>query len=1150
MKFFFTLYCLGLSIISSAQQHQSIHQIQSEFYGNLGFDALYYEDSIPYHPSSNNNSQKYNGCTLNKMVYGWHPYWAGNDYLNYEWDLLSHLSFFSYEVDKNTGNATTTNGWTTSAAVDAALASGNTKVTLCVTLFGSSNLTTFLTNSTAKQTLITNLINTVQSRGAHGVNIDFEGLPSSQKTNFANFMVDLANQMHAVIPGSEVSSVLYAVDWNNVFDFSIMLPAVDYFVIMGYDYYYPGSSNTGPNDPLYHFGSNYNYTLSKTITYYIDAGCSKDRLVLGLPYYGREWSSTGSTVPSATTSSGVARVYSTVKNNTSGNYSTANHQFDNDSYTDIYVFQQSGTWKQCFITEKDAFRKRLQHVNNTGIAGIGIWALGYDDGYDDFWWAINDFLTDCKQDSCSGIIHDFGGPTKDYYNDEDYTWTIEPPYATAINVNFTMFNVEANYDTLWIFDGNSVTAPLIGAYTGTNSPGSFTTSTGAITFRFKSDGATVAPGFNATYACVQDNTPPTTSITLNNNWETADFNVTYNDNDDNQVAQGFHLISDYDGTQWSANTNNGFLLDSFDIMQPNWTSVTGSWSIVGSQMYQADEAESNTNIYLDLWQDNQYTYLYHWKGQIQGAGSNRRAGIHFWCSDATQTQRGDSYMVYWRADQDKCQIYKSVGNNITIQTDDNVIVDPNVVYDFKIMFNPTTGNIKAFLDDVLVSEWTDSSPLTGGNQLSLRTGNCIGIYDDFKVYRSRTNYELVTVSILTDDVRYQNQNPLTPSAYIHSIVIDGANNWSSIATTTQNIDWTIPETNGVVYDGPGADINVFNNATEISGNWTSFIDTNSAIAEYWYAVGTSAGATDVVNWTNNGLNQSFTQSGLSLMVGTTYYVSVKAINGAGLESTVVSSDGQTLQAGYVPPVAGFNLPSNLSICEGDGLQFTNTSTNATSFVWTFGNGDSSTDINPVVYYSQSGTYTVTLIASDANGNSDVYFQTVTVNISSKPVADFTAITPAVYPNTTIYFTNNSINANTYVWDFGDGTTSTDTNPWHSYAGVGTYVVTLTASNGNCPDSTVTQNVEVVVSVVGIDESEEANLNVYPNPFTNQIVIKGLTSDEANIALIDMNGKIIYLTQSNGKINVELNALNQLAKGSYVLRISTTTTTKNILLVKF
>lgn len=494
MRSLFTLLCFV--IFSKALFGQSIHEEQLNFYNASGStnasDYESFETDLISRPKKN--------CTLDKVVYGWHPYWVGNAYQNYQWNLLSHFSFFSYEVNASDGQPLTTHGWSTSAAVDAALASGNTKVTLCVTLF--SGHTTFFGSPTAQQTLITNLINLVQSRGAHGVNIDFEGIPSSQTTNFANFMVNLANQMHTAIPGSEVSTVLYAVDWNNVFDFSIMEPAVDQYIIMGYGYYYGGSSTAGPTDPLYHFGTNYNYTLSRSITYYLNEGCPANKLVMGLPSYGYEWQTTGLTIPSSTTGGGTARTYAYVKNNSSGNYSAGNHIWEQDSYTDVYAFN-NGANNQCMISLDSAWRKRLDHIRKTGIAGIGIWALGYDNGYTQLWDAMETYLTDCYDDPCSGTIHDFGGPTKNYYNWEDYTWTIAPPNATSIDVDFSMFNIEANWDYLYVYDGPDTQSPQIAGspFTGTVGPGQFTTSSGSVTFRFTSDVSTVAPGFLATYTC-------------------------------------------------------------------------------------------------------------------------------------------------------------------------------------------------------------------------------------------------------------------------------------------------------------------------------------------------------------------------------------------------------------------------------------------------------------------------------------------------------------------------------------------------------------------------------------------------------------------------------------------------------------------------
>lgn len=509
------IICLGIFSafhVCAQNEHPSIHEQQLNEYNALGnANATYYE-SLPTEITPASPGAKVN-CNLNKIVYGWHPYWIGSAYQNYQWDLLSHMAFFSYEVNAADGQPTNTHGWSTSAAVTAALASGNTKVTLCVTLF--SGHATFFANPTAQQTLITNLINLVQSRGAHGVNIDFEGIPGSQGTNFANFMVNLSNQMHTAIPGSEVSTALYAVDWGGVFDFSIMEPVVDHYIIMGYDYYYSGSSTAGPTDPLYQFGTTYNYTLSRSITYYLDMGCPKEKLVLGLPNYGYEWPTTSQIVPSSTTGSGTARIYSYVRNNTSGNYSVGNQTWQSDSYTDVFAFN-TGTNRQCLISLDSAWRKRLEHVNHAGIAGIGIWALGYDNGYSDLWLAMEDYLTDCYVDPCAGTIHDFGGPTKNYYNNEDYTWTIAPAGAISIDVNFTMFNVEANYDYLYIYDGPDDTYPQLpgSPFTGTTSPGAFTTSSGAVTFRFYSDGATVAPGFLADYYCTAQ-LPPTANFSVN-----------------------------------------------------------------------------------------------------------------------------------------------------------------------------------------------------------------------------------------------------------------------------------------------------------------------------------------------------------------------------------------------------------------------------------------------------------------------------------------------------------------------------------------------------------------------------------------------------------------------------------------------------------
>ncbi len=865
-----------------AQERKSVIQEQNEYYKNLDISAEeYYQINKPEPINKNRDA---NSCQLNKMVFGWHPYWQNGYETNYDWNLISDFCYFSYEVDAATGNATNIHGFDTTSVVDAALASG-THVHLCVTLF--ANHATFLESASSKQQLIDNLISLIGNRSAKGINIDFESVPSAQKTNLTNFIIDLSQQMHNALPGSIVSIDLPAVDWNSTFEVGVMSAYVDYFMIMGYDYYWKGSAQAGPNSPLYTFNNNYDYNLSKSISFYTHAGVSSQQLILGIPYYGREWPTENSSIPSNTTANGNTITYKSIKTNSSGHYST--RHWNTNSKTPYYVYND-GEWNQCFSDDEESLRLRYDMVHYRGLAGIGIWALGYDDGYTELWDAIADKLTDCRITTCSDTIYDMGGAYHNYYNNEDYSFTIAPDQAVGLTLNFLEFELENTYDTLWIYDGSDTNAPEIGNYTNTNSPGLITATGAALTLKFHSDGSTNMSGYKAVWQCTIDNEPPTTNIQSINDWQTQDFDINFTDNDNSAVESSFYQLVENDGTSLKTNTNKGTLFDNFNNID-SWVIQNGTWTNSSEILVQTDENISNTNIYTSLTQDNNLSYLYNWKMKISGSGTNRRAGIHFFSDDATLDQRNNSYMVYFRADQNKCQLYKSTDNNLLIETDDTCIVNIDTWYDYKILFNPITGRIKAYQNNQLVSEWTDNSPLTSGSYLSLRTGNSNVYYKDFRIYKSRNN--TITASIGSSaekDIRIQNTDPNTASCQVKSIVKDIYDNFSDIATEEINIDWTIPLDIDEINDGNSSDIDTSNINSSIEANYAASTDENSGILKYWYAIGTSPGTTDILNWTDNLNTLSFSKS-LSLNYNQTYYVSVKSENGAGLFSNIITSDG-------------------------------------------------------------------------------------------------------------------------------------------------------------------------------------------------------------------------------------------------------------------
>ena len=877
---------------------KSIHQEESEKYNQykLSTDAQW--DSLRIAQSKGpiilprNNVSNSQSCVLNKRVYGWHPYWSNGLQNNYNWAGLTDLCYFAYEVNSSNGNPVNTHSWSTAQVVSDAQSNG-VNVTLCATLF--SGHTTFFASSTAKQTLITNLINLVQSRNAKGVNIDFEGMGASNATAFTSFMISLCNQMHSAIPGSEVSVALYSVDWSNVFNVQALNPYVDLFIIMGYDYYYSGSATAGPGDPLYNFQTSYNYTLTKSITFYLNKGVSNSKLLLGLPYYGREWSTNSGITPSSTTGSSNSVFYNEFRNNLNAYYN--NRQWDINSFSAWYPSQRAGQWWQCFINDTYSMRKRFDLVNQRGIGGIGIWALGYDDGYNDFWNLIQEKFTDCAIVPCADTIYDMGGPNRDYYNNEDYSFTIAPTNAISLTLNFSSFATELNYDTLWIYDGPNTSSLLIGIYHGTNNPGIISSTGSALTIRFKSDLANQGSGWQAMWDCIKDNIPPNSEITVPGNWETQNFNAGFNDTDNiggSGIEKSFYQVLEFNGLEWRANNSNGFFNDNFDnAIHSDWLVGSGTWLINGGYLEQSDEANSNTNIYAPLKQNLSNRYLYNWKGLMEGLGTNRRAGFHFFCDSAAQTNRGNSYFVWFRADQGQLEIYKVVNNNFgSAVYSAPLIINTSVWYDYKVLYDRISGKMDVYVNDALVASWTDPAPYADGNYISFRNGNCNYKLNNLKVYRSRLPSVTITVGPgATNDVRYQNPNPETPSCTINSITKDGAGNLSLVASQNINIDWSVP-TDFTVNDGTAGDTDTTNSLSQLSSNWTISADTNSGIEKYWYAIGSSAGASDIKTWTDNGLNTSVSDTGLTLLPFLYYYYSVKSLDSAGLQSSVFSSDGQ------------------------------------------------------------------------------------------------------------------------------------------------------------------------------------------------------------------------------------------------------------------
>ncbi|MBM3403545.1 MAG: PKD domain-containing protein [Bacteroidetes bacterium] len=141
-------------------------------------------------------------------------------------------------------------------------------------------------------------------------------------------------------------------------------------------------------------------------------------------------------------------------------------------------------------------------------------------------------MTNGNVTTCTGNFYDSGGPTGSYQNGENFTMTFNPSTpGSMVRFNFTSFSTESGYDYLRIYNGTSTAAPLIGTYHGTTGPGIVTASntSGALTFNFTSDVSVISTGWVASIDCYSSTNPPVADFSASNLTPGVGITVTFTD---------------------------------------------------------------------------------------------------------------------------------------------------------------------------------------------------------------------------------------------------------------------------------------------------------------------------------------------------------------------------------------------------------------------------------------------------------------------------------------------------------------------------------------------------------------------------------------------------------------------------------------------
>jgi len=145
-------------------------------------------------------------------------------------------------------------------------------------------------------------------------------------------------------------------------------------------------------------------------------------------------------------------------------------------------------------------------------------------------------------------------------------------------------------------------------------------------------------------------------------------------------------------------------------------------------------------------------------------------------------------------------------------------------------------------------------------------------------------------------------------------------------------------------------------------------------------------------------------------------------------------------------------------------------------------------------------------------------------VFNSPIASFYANVLNVNVNDTVTFINTSVNTSTYLWDFGDSTTSQVMNPTHTYSTAGYYAVQLLAMNSNGCDNWAVKNyyINVTDPTNTVELSEKEEFSIYPNPTSDLITIKFNDKVESRYFLLhDATGRIVLQKLINNSLTIDI-----------------------------
>lgn len=334
-------------------------------------------------------------------VFGFAPFWTFDKLSNVDFNTLTTLAYFGVPVlsdgnlDKEDRGYEVFKSRQATELFKKAHSSG-TRVVLTLTNMENPSIRGIMDDSQAQERTIEQAVSEVKDRGIDGLNVDFEytGDPGPEyRHKFTSFVARLTEKMHEAIPDSKVTVSVYAsaVKEPKIYEIGELSRVADGVFMMAYDFAVAGSDNAIPTAPLYgHKSGKYWYDISTAVEDFL-AAMDPKKLILGVPYYGYNYPVYDPEIKAETRPSwsyrgrAAAQTYAIVEEHVTPKTEKEGWDENGQVGYKAYFDSENGTWRMIFSEDKRSLAIKYDFIKSKNLAGVGMWALGFDDGKTELW---------------------------------------------------------------------------------------------------------------------------------------------------------------------------------------------------------------------------------------------------------------------------------------------------------------------------------------------------------------------------------------------------------------------------------------------------------------------------------------------------------------------------------------------------------------------------------------------------------------------------------------------------------------------------------------------------------------------------------------------------------------------------------------------